>query len=218
MVRKGTVSKKADNDVKDNRTRIVDAAWELFWIRGYHAASIGDIAKLAQVPKGSVYNYFDSKESLLIHVLRRIKYQTETHLRLKVLAGSLSPADVVSRLIDHYEELFAPLGFSRGDPLSGRMSELAGTNPELVAELLPIQAVWRTVVAQKIWAYATVAHVPALIDAADSLAGIIYASIQGVLLQMKILQSPEPLHEARRTLVPMVNMYVSALATGEIKA
>ena len=218
MPPRGTKRGSRQEQAKDNRQRIVDAAWDLFWLRGYHAASIGDIARLAKVPKGSIYNYFDSKESLLVHVLRRIKYQTETNLRLTVLAGSLSPAEVVERLLDHYEELFTPMDFSRGDPLSSRMGELADTHPEVVAELEPIQAAWRTVVAQKIWAYATVAHVPELIDAADGLAGIIYATIQGTLLQMKITHSIEPLREARKTLVPMVNMYVSALATGEIVA
>jgi len=218
MAPRGTKKESRQEQAKDNRARIVEAAWELFWLRGYHAASIGDIAALAKVPKGSIYNYFDSKESLLIHVLRRIKYQTETHLRLNVLAGSLSPADVVSKLLDNYEELFEPLGYSRGDPLSSRMGELTDTHPEVVAELLPIQEAWRTVVAQKIWAYATVAQIPALIDAADGLAGMIYAAIQGTLLQMKITHSAEPIAEARKTLVPMVNMYVSALATGEVKA
>jgi hypothetical protein len=44
---------------------------------------------------------------------------------------------------------------------------------------------------------------------------MIYVALQGVLMQMKIARSSEPINEARRTLVPMVNAYVSAVATGE---
>lgn len=204
-------------DQRTNRQRIVDAAWELLWQRGYHATSVADIAKMAGVPKGSVYNYFDSKEELAAHCLSRIRYQTETHLRLEVLEGTLAPGDMVRRLLEHYEELFAQFGYGRGDPLASRMGELADTHPELVERLLPVQATWHEVVTQKLWAYATVARIPALVDAADGLAAMIYAALQGVLLQMKIARSVEPLRTARHTLVAMVNAYVSALATGEVR-
>lgn len=200
---------------KDNRSRIVEAAWELFWSRGYHATSINAVAKLAGVPKGSVYNYFDSKESLVSYCVSRLQYKIETELRLEVLSGTLSPAELVIRLLDHYVEIYSDVRFSRGDPLSGLLGELSGTHPGLVQELRSLQTAWRSVVAQKLWAYATVARIPVLVDAADNLAGIIYAALQGVLLQMKITRSRIPLDEARRVLVPMVNLYVSALATGE---
>jgi TetR/AcrR family transcriptional repressor of nem operon len=207
---------KKPSEPTGNRQRIVDSAWQLFWRRGYHATSVADIAQLAGVPKGSVYNYFESKEALLLHCLSRIRYQTETHLRLKVLAGTLAPGELVNRLLDHYEQLFSELDFRQGDPLTSRMGELADTHPELVEKLWPIQVAWHDVVVQKIWAYATVAQIPGLVDAADGLASMIYVAIQGVLLQMKIARSPEPLQEARRTMVPMVKAYVSAIATGEI--
>lgn len=208
----------AKKEQRTNRQRIVDAAWELLWQRGYHASSVADIARLAGVPKGSVYNYFDSKEELAAHCLSRIRYQTETHLRLEVLEGTLAPGDIVKRLLDHYEELFSRFDFGRGDPLSSRLNELADTHPELVARLLPVQAVWHEVVTQKLWAYATVARIPALVEAADHLAALIYAALQGILLQMKVSHSPQPLKAARHTLVAMVNAYVSALATGEVRS
>lgn len=209
-------SSKKTKQPSGNRQRIVDAAWQLFWRHGYHATSVADIAKLAGVPKGSVYNYFDSKEALLVHCLSRIRYQTETHLRLKVLEGTLAPGEIVKRLLDHYEELYREHEFRHGDPLTSRMGELADTHPEVVEKLWPMQISWHDVVVQKIWAYATVAQIPGLVDAADGLASVIYVALQGVLLQMKISRSSEPLTEARRTLVPMVNAYVSAIATGEI--
>lgn len=202
--------------VRSNRDRIVDSAWELFWLRGYHATSIAEIAQLAGLPKGSIYNYFESKEALLLVVLGRLKYQTETELRLKVLQGTLSPSDLVARLLEHYLELYAKLDFGRGDPLGGRMAELADTHPRLAELLRPLQQAWLTVVTQKIWAYATVNRIPALVEKADALAWVIWAALQGVLIQMKIAHSSEPLNEARQTLVPMVASYVAALASGDV--
>jgi TetR/AcrR family transcriptional repressor of nem operon len=199
-----------------NRERIVEAAWELFWQKGFHATSVADIAAQARLPKGSIYNYFESKEALLLHVLGRLKYQTETELRLKVLQGTLPPGELVSRLLDHYVELYSRLGYGRGDPLSGRLAELADTHPEVVASLRQLQAAWLGVVTQKIWAYATVSHIPALVERADALAWVIWAALQGVLIQMKVVHSAEPLQEAKRTLVPMVASYVAALASGDV--
>jgi AcrR family transcriptional regulator len=47
------------------RSRIMDAALEIFAQEGYHPASISKIARKAGVSKGLMYNYFESKEELL---------------------------------------------------------------------------------------------------------------------------------------------------------
>jgi TetR/AcrR family transcriptional regulator, transcriptional repressor for nem operon len=200
----------------NNRERVIAAAWDLFWSRGFHDTSIADIAAQARLPKGSIYNYFPSKDELLLFVMGRLKYEIETELRLQVLAGNLPPGTLVRRLCDHYEAIYGKHGFTRGDPLAGCLTELAATHPQLAARLLPIQQLWLQVVTQKIWAYATVADIPALIERAPSLAQQIYAGLQGALMLMKAQQSAEPLEEARRTLAPMVSVYVAALATGEV--
>lgn len=199
-----------------NRERIAHAAWELFWEKGYHATSVGDIASAARVPKGSIYNYYNSKEQLLGDVAGRLRYAYETELRLEVLGGTMAPGELVKRLLQHYREVYQQYGYGRGDPLASRLDELADSHLDLAARLVSIQSVWREVVTQKIWAYATVASIPALIERADALAAMIQAALQGVLLQMKAVHSADPLEEAERTLVPMVTSYVAALATGDV--
>lgn len=49
----------------ERKEDIIMAALEQFAKRGYHDASIAQIAKQAGVSKGLIYNYFDSKEDLL---------------------------------------------------------------------------------------------------------------------------------------------------------
>jgi len=201
-----------------NKDRILEAAWQLFWERGYFATSIGDVAAAAGLPKGSIYNYFSSKDDLLVEVLNRLKYHTETELRLKLLEGTISPDVIVTRLLDHYLQEFERVGYGRGDPVGCRLNELADVRPELAQRIEHLQVAWRAVVAQKIWAWATVRRIPALVENAEELASLIWAALQGVLLQMKVLHSPQPLREAKHTLVPMVAAYVGALATGEVGA
>lgn len=46
------------------RRQILDGARQVFLSRGFDGASMGEIAKVAGVSKGTLYVYFDSKESL----------------------------------------------------------------------------------------------------------------------------------------------------------
>ena len=47
------------------KRRIVDAAWKLFYEKGYDDTTVEDINKLSDTSKGSFYYYFGSKDSLL---------------------------------------------------------------------------------------------------------------------------------------------------------
>src|SRR5947208_1476430 len=52
------------------RSRILDGSVAVFAEKGYHAASMEDIAASAGVSKGLAYFYFKSKEDLFLHTLR----------------------------------------------------------------------------------------------------------------------------------------------------
>lgn len=47
------------------KERIVEAAWELFYEKGYDNTTMEDIIRLSDTSKGSFYYYFDSKDALL---------------------------------------------------------------------------------------------------------------------------------------------------------
>ena len=47
------------------KRRIVDAAWELFYEKGYDATTVDDIIRLSDTSKGSFYYYFSGKDALL---------------------------------------------------------------------------------------------------------------------------------------------------------
>lgn len=49
----------------EKRRKIMDVALELFANDGYHTTSISQIAERANISKGLMYNYFESKEELL---------------------------------------------------------------------------------------------------------------------------------------------------------
>ena len=51
--------------MRARREEILDAATTVFSARGFHAATLDDVAATAEVSKGSLYLHFDSKESMI---------------------------------------------------------------------------------------------------------------------------------------------------------
>ncbi len=54
---------------ESRRKQIMDAALELFASKGYSNCSISQLASQADISKGLMYNYFDSKEALLMAII-----------------------------------------------------------------------------------------------------------------------------------------------------
>lgn len=50
---------------RDVRSRIVSAAWQLFYEKGYNGTTVDDIIALSETSKGSFYYYFSTKDELL---------------------------------------------------------------------------------------------------------------------------------------------------------
>ena len=49
----------------NTKSRIVEAAWALFYEVGYDTTTVEDIVTRSQTSKGSFYHYFESKDALL---------------------------------------------------------------------------------------------------------------------------------------------------------
>ena len=50
---------------EESRQRLIECAAELFWKNGYSATGISEILKQTDLPKGSFYFYFKSKDDLI---------------------------------------------------------------------------------------------------------------------------------------------------------
>lgn len=70
----------AKRNVRNTRSRIVAAAWELFYENGYDDTTVDDIVDRSGTSKGSFYHYFAGKDALLssLSTLFDEKYQALT--------------------------------------------------------------------------------------------------------------------------------------------
>lgn len=58
-------------DREEMQNGIMDAAMQVFTERGYHAATIADVAKAANLGKGTLYLYFKNKEAMTEAMVER---------------------------------------------------------------------------------------------------------------------------------------------------
>src|SRR5205814_10367937 len=68
--------------VTARRNQILDAATKVFAEKGFHRATIKDIARVAGIADGTIYTYFSSKTEVLLGILNRLNETTEREQQL----------------------------------------------------------------------------------------------------------------------------------------
>ena len=64
------------------RNQILDAATQVFAQKGFHRATIKDIARVAGIADGTIYTYFASKTDVLLGILNRLNESTDREQQL----------------------------------------------------------------------------------------------------------------------------------------
>ena len=88
--------------------QLLDAAAEVFTQRGFHAATIDDIAEAAGYTKGAVYANFAGKEALFLALLDR--HLDDQVAQVDRLVGAAADADLRTELRDATAEQLATGG------------------------------------------------------------------------------------------------------------
>lgn len=114
---------------KDTRARIIEAAMELFWAKGYGSTSIADILSRSQVNSGSLYHFFPGKQDLLIAVLEAYRDGISPMLLEPAWAGVADPVDKVFALLGKYRSLIVETDCSYGCPIGSLALELHEADP-----------------------------------------------------------------------------------------
>lgn len=83
---------------RETREQILNATRTLFYSKGYHATSIEDVAKQAQISKGLLYHYFKGKEDLLAALVeQRIEDLLDV---MQAAAAKPTPSEQIHHIIE----------------------------------------------------------------------------------------------------------------------
>src|ERR1043165_4360621 len=114
---------------KDTRGRIIGAAMELFWAKGYGSTSIADILSRSQVNSGSLYHFFPGKQDLLIAVLEAYRDGIGPMLLEPAWEGVSDPVEKVFALLAKYRSLIVETECEYGCPIGSLALELHEADP-----------------------------------------------------------------------------------------
>ena len=199
---------KSSSQTNFKKDKLLDQGVTLLLEKGYHATGLKEILDTVQIPKGSFYTYFNSKEAFAAEA---IAHYIEPFI-LRLSAHLADPeADGLAALQAYYMELMGEVeqsGFKGGCLLGNLMGEIGDTSPLCQHALL--DAVERYSELQKSALERGQQQGTVRLDrSAKSMADLILNGWQGALLRMKVEQSVEPLKACCKDLL---DDYFRALA------
>jgi TetR/AcrR family transcriptional regulator, transcriptional repressor for nem operon len=178
----------------DTRRKLVQAGLQMIHAEGYAATGIQSIVERADVPKGSFYNHFASKEAFAAEVIDA--YYDRSRDKLRAILGK-SDIPALERLKAYFDDLidvFRATGFTKGCLLGNTSAEVADHSAIMRERLVEQFAAWEKSFeaciadAQKQGAIGD--RIPARL-----LGRFVLNSWEGALLRMRAEKSDAPLLE-----------------------
>lgn len=90
--RKTRVEERKEEKRSEKRDRILRAAEAIFLDKGFHAASMNEIAEAANVSTPHLYNFYASKAALAVAVRLKMGQETFDALKTAMSAGEKNPS------------------------------------------------------------------------------------------------------------------------------
>jgi TetR/AcrR family transcriptional regulator, transcriptional repressor for nem operon len=177
-----------------NKEILLTQGVQLLMQQGYHGTGLKEILDAVQIPKGSFYNYFVSKESyaseVIQHYITPFIEQLDSHLQNPNM-------DALTALKHYFNELITELEkaqFKGGCLLGNLMGEIGDTS-ELCQKSLQLAVHrYQSLLANGL-KKAQMEGTVRIDKPADDMANLLVNTWQGALLRMKIEQSAEPLKQ-----------------------
>src|SRR5579872_3819719 len=110
--------------IPSTRDRIVHAAMQLFWQKGYASTSIAEILRAAEANSGSLYYFFPGKQDLLLAVLDTYRHGIGPMLLEPAWHGIDDPIDRVFALLARYRQSIINTDCTYGCPIGSLALEI----------------------------------------------------------------------------------------------
>ena len=181
----------------DTRSNLLQAGLQVIHADGYSASGIQGIVERADVPKGSFYTYFASKEAFGAEVIDLYSARGQARLRDFLENPDVAPLARLEAYFDDRIEAFRASNFARGC-LLGNFSAEAADHSALIREHLAKHfrdwsRLFEACLAEAQQQGAIGRQFPAAL-----LAGFMFNSWEGALLRMRVEKSDAPLLEFKK--------------------
>jgi TetR/AcrR family transcriptional regulator, transcriptional repressor for nem operon len=134
----------------DTRSRIIVAAMELFWEKGFNSTSVADILSRSQVNSGSLYHFFPGKQDVLIGVLEAYRDGIGEMLLAPAWDGVDDPIEKIFALLERYRRHVVETDCAYGCPIGSLALELHEPDPAVRALLAANFANWTAAIGARL--------------------------------------------------------------------
>jgi len=95
-------------DKDEKKKKILKAALDIFAEKGYHTTRMADVAKGAEMGKGTIYEYFRSKEELFMELFTFVMREPIDY-QFQKLCPTTKPAERLERLVSSSLQAYSKL-------------------------------------------------------------------------------------------------------------
>lgn len=179
------------SEVKD---RILTVGIDLFSKKGYHNVGLKEILKKAEVPKGSFYHYFESKEDFGVQVIHKYSTSGIINFQKTLENEAISPKnrilDFYTNMSEHYLQKECKEGCLMGNS-SNELGDLSESFSNVLAHEFNL---WQSILEKCITAAQDAGEITGTIEP-RMLASFILNSWEGALLRMKCDKTVGPIRD-----------------------
>ncbi|MDD2853553.1 MAG: TetR family transcriptional regulator C-terminal domain-containing protein [Desulfuromonadaceae bacterium] len=175
-----------------NKDDIIQVGLDLVLSRGFNATGVEAILKQANIPKGSFYNFFSSKEEFALAIIDKFVADRVEVFSPIFSDQSLPPLERVKRSFETLIETFEGAECSKGCLLGNLGQEMADQFANVRQRLEHSLQEWIKAVS-RLLLQAQKEHAISTDMNTEMLAENLISSFQGALLYSKVKKSPEPL-------------------------
>jgi len=180
---------------QDNRDKLLEQGVALLSEYGYHGTGLKLILDAVKVPKGSFYNYFESKEQFVAEIIRRYSQAQCEEWAEQIAQSEEPPLKKIETLCRQALEQLDALGCKKGCLLGDLAAEIGGQSQSCQEAMQQAYRNWQQLIT------------PLLEDAqqegsirndlaVEDLAAIFWNQWEGGLLRMKIEGSTRGLQKS----------------------
>lgn len=167
------------------RLRLIATGQRVVHEQGFNGCAVQDIAEAASVPKGSFYNYFDSKEAFAGEILDAYWQSIETRHAAVLREGRGKPLARVRRFFRQLTDDHRASGFTLGCLIGNLSLELSASNDAARRTAQRLLGRWQTLLADCLREAQAQGELDAGSDA-DELAAILVESYEGAVMRSKV--------------------------------
>ena len=186
--------RKTESTYADTRNDLIRSGLELLTQNGFLATGVDAIVKNANVPKGSFYYYFKSKEDYAQTVLNAYDSFFEHKLKKHLHESSCTPMVRLENFINDACEGIKKYNFTRGCLVGNMMQESPGLPQSFIKVLQNILESWQALVAACLSDALSSGEISSNMNNTQ-LAAIFWSGWEGAVMRSKLYCSTEPVYD-----------------------